>query len=137
MFPVIQFQISLESGDKTIRVDCFLPDDHGQRFPAVIGLHGSGGGHSSMAEPASSLAARGFAVYVLHYFDRTGTVEVNREIIFRHFPIWMKTLWDSVSFVSRQPYIDTERIGLRRFSLQAYSAIATATIYTRFGVGGY
>src|SRR2546429_4926063 len=106
MFPVIQSQISLESGDKPIRVDCFLPDDHGQRFPAVIGLHGSGGGHSTMAEPASSLAARGFAIYVPHYFDRTGTVEVSREIIFRHFHIWMKTLWDSAGFVSRQLQVD-------------------------------
>ena len=134
MFPVIQSQISLESGDKTIRVDCFLPDDHGQRFPAVIGLHGSGGGHSSMAEPASSLAARGFAVYVLHYFDRTGTVEVNREIIFRHFPIWMKTLWDSVSFVSRQPHVDPERIGLLGFSLGAYLALSNAAIDARIRV---
>src|SRR5205807_2602007 len=116
------------------RVDCFLPDDHGQRFPAVIGLHGSGGGHSSMAEPASSLAARGFAVYVLHYFDRTGTVEVSREVIFRHFPIWMKTLWDSVSFVSRQPHIDPERIGLLGFSLGAYLALSNAAIDSRIRV---
>src|SRR5438034_2314785 len=99
MFPVIQSQISLESGDKTIRVDCFLPDDHGQRFPAVIGLHGSGGGHSTMAEPSGSLAARGFAVYVPHYFDRTGSVEVSREIIFGNFTSWMKKLWDSLSVI--------------------------------------
>jgi dienelactone hydrolase len=134
MFPVTQSQISLESGDKPIRVDCFLPDDHGQRFPAVIGLHGSGGGHSTMAEPAGSLAARGFAVYVPHYFDRTGTVEVSREIIFRHFPIWMKTLWDSVSFVSRQPNVDPERIGLLGFSLGAYLALSNAAIDTRIRV---
>jgi carboxymethylenebutenolidase len=131
MFPVTQSQVSLESGDKTIRVDCFLPDDHGQRFPAVIGLHGSGGGHSTMSDPASSLAARGFAVYVPHYFDRTGTVEVNREIIFRHFPIWMKTLWDAVSFVSRQPGVDPERIGLLGFSLGAYLALSNAAIDNR------
>ena len=55
-----------------------------------------------MAEPASLLAEQGFAVYVLHYFDRTGTTEIDGlQTIFRHFPVWMKTLWDAVSFVAR------------------------------------
>lgn len=69
MYPIIQSQVSFESGGKDIRLDCFLPTANGQRFPAVIGLHGSGGGHASMAEPANLLAGKGFAVYVLHYFE--------------------------------------------------------------------
>src|SRR5579862_4173838 len=104
MYPVSQSELVFESGGKSVCIDCFLPTTNGQRFPAVIGLHGSGGGHVSMAEPASLLARHGFAVYVLHYFDRTGTTEIDSlQTIFLHFPVWMKTLWDSVSFVSRQP----------------------------------
>src|ERR1700690_525013 len=102
MFSITQTQLSFESGGKDIRLHCFLPDSIGQRFPAVMGVHGSGGGHASMADPASLLAGQGFAVYVLHYFDRTGTVEIDGlQTIFLHFPVLMKTLWAAVSFVAR------------------------------------
>jgi carboxymethylenebutenolidase len=131
MYTVIQSQTSFESGGKEIHLDCFLPSANGERFPTVIGLHGSGGGHVSMAEPANMLAAQGFAVYVLHYFDRTGTTEADRATMFRHFPVWMKTLWDSVSFVTRQPHVDAARIGLLGFSLGAYLALSNAAIDSR------
>jgi carboxymethylenebutenolidase len=132
MYPVTQSQLSFESGGKNIRLDCFLPTGHALRFPAVIGLHGSGGGHAGMADPANLLAEQGFAVYVLHYFDRTGTEEIDGlQTIFRHFPVWMKTLWDAVSFVARQPQVDPERIGLLGFSLGAYLALSASAIDSR------
>jgi len=85
-----------------------------------------------MADPASLLAGQGFAVYVLHYFDRTGTTEIDGlQTIFRHFPAWMKTLWDAVSFVARQPQVDPERIGLLGFSLGAYLALSASAIDSR------
>ena len=129
---ISQSQLAFDSGGKSIRLDCFLPSADVQRFPAIIGLHGSGGGHASMAEPASLLAAQGYAVYVLHYFERTGTEEIDGlQTIFRHFPAWMKTLWDAVSFVARQPSVDPERIGLLGFSLGAYLALSAAAIDPR------
>lgn len=132
MYPVSQSQLVFESGGKDIRIDAFLPANNGNRFPAVIGLHGSGGGHVSMAEPATLLAGQGFAVYVLHYFDRTGTSYVDGlPTIARNFPAWMKTLWDSVGFVARQPQVDPERIGLMGFSLGAYLSLSAATIDSR------
>ena len=85
-----------------------------------------------MSDPASLLAEQGFAVYVLHYFDRTGTTGIDGlQTIFRHFPAWMKTLWDAVSFVSRQPQVDPERIGLLGFSLGAYLALSASAIDSR------
>lgn len=132
MYSVTQSQTSFDSGGKSIALDCFLPNANGQRFPAVIGLHGSGGGHASMADPAALLSERGFAVYVLHYFDRTGTTEIDGlQTIFLHFPVWMKTLWDAVSFVARQPQVDPERIGLLGFSLGAYLALSASAIDAR------
>lgn len=127
-----QSQLSFESGGTSITLDCYLPAANAQRFPAVIGLHGSGGGHASMSDPAGMLAAQGFAVYVLHYFDRTGTTEIDGlSTIFRHFPVWMKTLWDAVSFAARQPQVDPDRIGLLGFSLGAYLALSAASIDSR------
>ena len=132
MYSITQSHLSFESGGKNIRLDCFVPSGSEQRFPAVIGLHGSGGGHASMADPAGLLAGRGFAVYVLHYFDRTGTTEIDGlQTIFRHFPVWMKTLWDAMSFVARQPQVDPERIGLLGFSLGAYLALSASAIDSR------
>jgi carboxymethylenebutenolidase len=132
MYSITQSQLSFESGGKDVRLDCFLPTADGQRFPAVIGLHGSGGGHMSMGDPASLLAEQGFAVYVLHYFDRTGTTEIDGlQTIFRHFPVWMKTLWDAVTFVAGQPQVDPEHIGLLGFSLGAYLALSASAIDSR------
>jgi dienelactone hydrolase len=132
MYSISQSQLSFESGGKPIAIDCFLPAATGQRFPAVIGLHGSGGGHATMAEPAALLAEQGFAVYVLHYFDRRGSsVAVDKAAIFRHFPLWMKTLWDGISYVARQPQVDPDRIGLLGFSLGAYLALSDAAIDSR------
>jgi len=132
MFSIIQTQLKFESGGEEIRLDCYAPSANGQRFPAVIGLHGSGGGYPVVAEPARLLATQGFAVYVLHYFDRTGTEWVSdRATILRHAPAWMKTVWDSISFVSRQPHVDSERIGLLGFSLGAYLSLGIAGIDSR------
>jgi len=131
VYPVSQSQSVFESGGKPIRLDAFLPQDHGRRFPAVVALYGSGGGFAGMQEPASLLAGQGFAVYVLHYFDRTGTAFADKETIFRNFPVWMKTLWDAVSHVAQQPQVDPERIGLLGFSLGAYLSLSSAAIDKR------
>jgi carboxymethylenebutenolidase len=132
MHSIVQTRSSFDSGGKGIAVDCFLPESNGHRFPAVIALHGSGGGHASMAEPASLLAAQGYAIYVPHYFDRTGATEViDKAIMVRHFPLWGKTLWDAVSHVERQPQVDPNQIGLLGFSLGAYLALSVASVDPR------
>jgi carboxymethylenebutenolidase len=132
LYAVRQFHQTFQSGGKQIGLDCFVPEGKGKKFPAVLGLHGSGGGHDGMAQPATMLAEHGFAVYVLHYFDRTGTTRVqDRGEILRRSPFWMKTVWDSVSFVACQPGVDAERIGFLGFSLGAYLALADAVIDSR------
>jgi carboxymethylenebutenolidase len=124
MHRIVECQLSFESGGKPIRLDCYAPETNGQRFPAVIGLHGSGGGYPLVMVPGRVLAAQGFAVYVLHYFNRTGTTWVSdRATILRHGPAWVKTVWDAISFVGQQPQVDPERIGLVGFSLGAYLSL--------------
>jgi carboxymethylenebutenolidase len=130
-YPVTQSRTTFNSGGQGIGLDCFLPSPNGDKFPTVIGLHGSGGGHAIISDPAELLATNGFAVYVLHYFDRTGTSQADRDTIFRYFPLWMKTLWDSVSFVACQPHVDSERMGLLGFSLGAYISLSNAAVDSR------
>jgi dienelactone hydrolase len=123
-----QSELTFQSGGKPIRLDAYLPDSSSSPLPAVIALHGAGGGVKGMDKAAVLLAEQGFAVYVLHYFDRTETQFADKQAIFRNFPIWMKTLWDAVSFVESQPAVDRERIALLGFSLGAYLSLANASI---------
>jgi dienelactone hydrolase len=131
MYSILQSRTTFQSGGKPIRLDCFLPSGNGQHFPAVISLHGSGGGHATMSEPAGLLARQGFAVYILHYFDRTGTTFADKQTIFGKFPVWMKTLWDAISYVEQEAAVDPERIALLGFSLGAYLSLSDAAIDKR------
>ena len=128
MSSITQSQLTFQSGGKPIRLDAYLPDSPNRPLPAVIALHGSGGDIQGMNKYASLLAEQGFAIYVLHYFDRTDTAFADKAIIFRNFPVWMKTLWDAVTFVESQPVVDRERIALLGFSLGAYLSLANASV---------
>ena len=129
---VMQSHGTFISGGKPIAYDAFVPQAQKQRLPAVIGLHGSAGGHATMSDPAAMLASKGFAVYVLHYFDRTGTTGVaDKQTAIRNFPLWGKTIWDAISHAERQPEVDSQRIGLLGFSLGAYLALSVAAVDAR------
>ena len=120
--------IVFQSGGKPIRLDAYLPTAANGPVPAIIALHGAGGGVSGMERYAGLLAAQGFAVYLLHFFDRTGTEYADKPTIMRSFPLWMKTLWDATSFVETQPRVDRGRIALLGFSLGAYLSLANSAI---------
>jgi len=128
---VSQSQLTFQTGGKPIRLDAFLPEILDGPVPAVIALHGAGGNISGMERYASMLAAEGFAVYLLHYFDRTGTEPADLQSMKQNFPLWMKTLWDAISFVETQRQVDRERIALLGFSLGAYLSLANSAIDPR------
>lgn len=131
MPPIRTTQTSFLSGGKSITIDCHMPEAPGS-FPAIVGLHGSGGSHAAMSDPARALAAYGFAIFVPHYFDRTATQYAgDKQTIFRNFPAWGKTVWDTIGFVAQQPQVDKDRIGLLGFSLGAYIALSVASVDTR------
>lgn len=135
MSPITQSQLAFQSGNKSIRLDAYLPETNGSPLPTVIALYGSGGGVSGLEQPAGMLAAEGFAVFVLHYFDRTGTEDAyDKPTIFRNFPAWGKTVWDAVGHVAGHRLVDADRIGLLGFSLGAYLALSVAAVDSRVKV---
>jgi dienelactone hydrolase len=95
--PPAQSPLVFESGGKLIRLDAYLPETLDGPVPTVIALHGAGGNVSGMERYASVLAAEGFAVYLLHYFDRTGAESADLQSMKRNFPLWVKTLWEPTS----------------------------------------
>ncbi|MGA7559495.1 MAG: dienelactone hydrolase family protein [Terriglobales bacterium] len=128
MLSTTQSPMVFQSGGKSIRLDAYLPEAANSPIPAVIALHGAGGGVAGMERYADLLAAQGFAVYLLRYFDRTGTESADKSTIMRNFPLWTKTLWDATSFVETQPQVDGKRIALLGFSLGAYLSLANSAI---------
>ena len=126
-----QSELTFQSGGKPIRLAAHLPGTPVGPLPAVLALYGAGGNVSGMEQYASMLAAQGFAVYLLHYFDRTGIESADKQTILRNFPLWMKTLWDAISFVETQPQVDGKRIALLGFSLGAYLSLANSAIDPR------
>lgn len=113
-----------------VSIDVYQPEAGGT-FPAVIGLHGSGGLHTSFGDPARMLAANGFAVFVPHYFERTETGWANDPTIRREFPTWMRTVRDAITYATGQRGVDPLRVGLLGFSLGGYLALSVASLDER------
>ncbi|MGZ4789864.1 MAG: alpha/beta hydrolase family protein [Terriglobales bacterium] len=113
------------SAGKPIRVDRFLPIA-GKQVPAVIALHGSTGMEESFSDhPVRLLAAQGYAVFLLHYFDRTGTTNQPSPQQMRDlFPDWMAAISDAITYAGNLPHVQKDQTALIGFSLGAYLALA-------------
>jgi dienelactone hydrolase len=114
------------SGGRQISIDHYAPNRGGPN-PAIILVHGSGGPLGGLDPFAGQAALLGVHVFVLHYFERTGHSWVSPSQIEQHFPAWMETLSDAVTFVAGRPGVDFHCIGLLGFSLGSYLSLALAT----------
>jgi carboxymethylenebutenolidase len=123
---VSQASETFESGGHRIPVQGFTPADAG-KHPAVLAIHGSGGIREGWAEqPASLLASRGFAVFVIHYFERTGTFWADERTIRQNFESWMQVIADAITWAGTHASVDATRVGLLGFSLGGYLALSVA-----------
>ncbi len=114
------------SGGVPITAEWFRADT--ARRPAVLILHGADG--MARAETyrfgAQALAASGFHVVLIRYFDRTGDTRAKRSSLRQDAPLWLGTIRDAVTYVSAQPDVDRERVAVVGFSLGASLALAAA-----------
>jgi carboxymethylenebutenolidase len=121
---------TFRSAEKAIVVERFEPNAIG-RHPAILVLHGSCGltAHAKELRALStSLAEKGYATFLVHYFDRTGTKETTDvKEIKKHFLTWLETVHDAVDYAARQDSVDSGRIGVVGFSLGAYLSLAAAS----------
>jgi len=121
------------SGGRSITVQEFLPKSAGC-YPAVIALYGSGGTRESIADqPCRLMAAQGYSVFLVHYFERTGTARADQETTQRNFPDWMRTIGDAITFAANHASVDAGRIALLGFSLGGYLALSVASLDPRVG----
>jgi len=121
---------SFESLGHSIRVDAYVPEGRGQRHPAAIVLHGSGGIHvvggGTEDRYAEALASRGIAAYVVHYFDATGTFIAGLDVEAREYWTWVQVVHDAVAWVRARPEVRPSHVGLFGHSMGAYLAVGAA-----------
>lgn len=103
--------------------------------PAVLLLHGSagyGGNRRWVEDCAHTLATRGFHVFAIHYFERTGDVAVaSIPTMIARSPAWRETARDAITALTRKPQVDGGRVAVIGLSLGAYLSISIACRDTR------
>jgi dienelactone hydrolase len=121
------------SGGKKIQVETFLPAVS-NRHPAVVVLYGSGGSLNGKGEIdafARQLAQRGMAAYMIHYFNRTGTLIAGDKSIAADSAVWQETVKDGIDFITQQPQVRPGPIGMFGYSLGAFLTVGAATTDSR------
>jgi dienelactone hydrolase len=121
--------VFFESGGRKIRADRYAPVGT-PTHRAVIVLYGAGGmvfDGSSMRRVSRALAEEGDTVYLLHYYNRTGTIVALDSTMQAHFDEWLQTLRDGIAWVHGREKKGARPIGLYGYSLGGFLAIAAAS----------
>lgn len=125
---------SLRTRAGAVRADRFEQHGAGKR-PVVIVLHGAGGtllDGPEMRRVARYLAEAGNAVYLVHYFERTGTLFARDAVMQAHFNEWLETVRDSVAAVQLARN-DKRPVGIYGYSLGACLALLASSDNPRVG----
>lgn len=124
--PTTHSEGTYTSEGKQIAYERFEPKKEG-KYPLVLFLHGADGfslGGSYYRDAARQLAAQGYVVFFVHYFDRTGTTFADGGTILVNFLTWLKTVNDGMTFARKQPGVDPEKNGVLGISLGASLALS-------------
>lgn len=122
-----QTALSFASGGREIRADYFASTAR-KSGRTVIVLHGAGGmlfDGPAMRRVARSLAQAGDSVYLLHYFNRSGTIAARDSVMQKYFGEWRQTLRDGIAWVHGRE--KNRPIGIYGYSLGAFLALAAAS----------
>lgn len=131
---LIVSRISTQSDGHRIRIDKYAASRSG-KHPAILVLHGAGGtllDGPEMRRVASRLAAAGNNVYLIHYFNRTGTIFGFDSNMQRNFAVWLATVRDCIRF-AQQDNADLSPVGIYGYSLGGFLALSAASDNTAVG----
>jgi carboxymethylenebutenolidase len=95
----------------------------------VVVLHGAGGtlfDGPEMRRVSRHLAESGNAVYLVHYFDRTGTLFARDRTMQKNFGVWRETVRDSIVAI-QELRGSTAPVGIYGYSLGGFLALFTAS----------
>lgn len=127
-------RVQLQTGEQTIVAERF-EQPGSQKRPVIVVLHGAGGtllDGPEMRRMARALAADGNAVYVLHYFRRTGTIVALDSTMQRHFGGWVETVRAAIGAI-QEARADSSPVGIYGYSLGGFVALRAASNNPRVG----
>lgn len=130
---VRESKASFGSGGKKISVEIYSPATRANGAGILV-LHGAGGmllDGPAIHGFARTLAQNGFESFVVHYFDRTGSVFARDASIHKNFNTWRTTVNDAVNFVVTRS--EVKKIGCFGYSLGAYLSLAQSAHDPRIG----
>jgi dienelactone hydrolase len=122
-------KLYFESAGVRIEIDLY-PAAGAPPHRTIIVMPGAGGtllDGPEMRRVARQLAAAGDTVYLLHYFDRTGTLFARDAVMQEHFDDWLATVRDAIAWVHARQGRPAARIGVYGYSLGAFLAVAAAS----------
>jgi dienelactone hydrolase len=132
--PIRNSTISLPEVGGGIRAELF-EQTPAQKRPVIIVLYGAGGSlfdGPEMRRVARHLAAAGNAVYVVRYFERTGTLFARDAAMQKHFGAWKQTVIDAIPAIQKLRG-DSAPVGIYGYSLGGFLAIFSASDNPRVG----
>ncbi|MDQ3627136.1 MAG: dienelactone hydrolase family protein, partial [Verrucomicrobiota bacterium] len=118
--------VTLRTPGGAIRAEVFEAPGAARR-PVVVVLHGAGGtlfDGPEMRRVSRHLAESGNAVYLVHYFNRTGTLFARDRTMQRNFGAWRETVRDSILAI-QELRGDSTPVGIYGYSLGAFLALFT------------
>ncbi|MEY2564068.1 MAG: carboxymethylenebutenolidase [Verrucomicrobiota bacterium] len=118
----------MQSGGRRIAIDKYTPSQPVKQAPILV-LHGAGGtllDGPEMRRVSRQLAESGHTIYLLHYFNRTGTIFGFDAGMQKNFAAWLETVRDAIKFV-RQDNANRSPVGIYGYSLGGFLAVAAAS----------
>jgi carboxymethylenebutenolidase len=130
------------SGGRRIRAEWFpagagAEGQDASSRPALLLLHGADGlawNGDRYRLAAGLVAGFGYHVALLHYLDRTGDRRANYGRLREDYPLWLETVRDGMTWLSEQPGVAPDRLGLLGISLGAALSLSTAATDRRVKV---
>jgi dienelactone hydrolase len=112
-------------GDR-IQGDLAKPDGAGP-FPAVVGLHGCAGMHDTTKQRlVDELVARGYVVLLVDSYATRGIDHACTSSAFATFLRRRPDAYGALVFLSRQTFVDPQRVAAVGFSAGAWVALSVA-----------
>jgi dienelactone hydrolase len=126
--PIYVSRLIARSAGRRIQIDKYTSPENA-KGQAILVLHGAGGtvfDGPEMRRVALRLATDGNAVYLVHYFNRTGTLFGLDAGMQRYFEVWLETVRDCIKFVQKERG-DGKPVGIYGYSLGGFLALAAAS----------
>lgn len=128
--------LTYDSQGAAVRATYCLPGGDARDLPAVVILPGCGG-PPEFSEVGPALAGEGFATLYIDYFTQAGPpggpmCQAGGPAQRAAFRTWLQSIGDGVTWLSGQPRVSPDRIGIFGYSLGAAVAMHAASWDPRY-----